>query len=97
MHHERAMAKALRAGDSWRTGFAPTDADLSTFNHPVRMVFGSADPTGSVDLWREFTAGLPHGELEVVEGAGHMPWWDEPGAVGRSVREFVARSDPGLG
>jgi pimeloyl-ACP methyl ester carboxylesterase len=89
MHHERAMAKALRVGDGWRPGFVPKDTDLSTFNHPVRMVFGSADPTGTVDLWREFTTGLPHGELEVVEGAGHMPWWDEPAAVGRSVREFL--------
>jgi pimeloyl-ACP methyl ester carboxylesterase len=94
MHHERAMTQALRNGDGWQPGFVPTDADLSTFNHPVRMVFGSADPTGSVDLWREFANGLPHGELEVVEGAGHMPWWDEPQAVGRSVREFVAGSDP---
>jgi pimeloyl-ACP methyl ester carboxylesterase len=54
------------------------------------MVFGSADPTGSIELWREFAAALPHGELEVVEGAGHMPWWDEPETVGRSVREFLA-------
>jgi pimeloyl-ACP methyl ester carboxylesterase len=95
MHHERAMAKALRLGDGWRPGFVPTDADLSTFDHPVRMVFGSADPTGSIDLWREFTSRLPNGELEVVEGAGHMPWWDEPVAVGRSVEKFLAGSDPG--
>ena len=94
MVHERAMTQALRKGDGWQPGFVPTEAELSTFTHPVRMVFGSADPTGSVDLWRTFTAALPHGELEVVEGAGHMPWWDEPGAVGRSVREFLAGSGP---
>lgn len=97
MHHERAMTQALRNGDGWQPGFVPTDADLSTFNHPVRMVFGSADPTGSVDLWREFTTRLPHGELEVVEGAGHMPWWDEPGAVGRSVRSSWRGRTPGFG
>ncbi len=93
MHHERAMAQALRKGDGWRPGFAPTDAELSTLKHPVRMVFGSADPTGSIDLWRQFAAGLPKGELEVVEGAGHMPWWDEPRGVGRLVREFLTGAD----
>ena len=91
MQHERAMTQALRKGDGWQPGFVPTDADLSTFNHPVRMLFGSADPTGSIELWREFATALPHGELEVVEGAGHMPWWDEPEIVGRSVREYLAR------
>ena len=94
MRHERAMTQALRKGDGWQPGFVPEDADLATFTHPVRMVFGSADPTGSVDLWRTFAGALPHGELQVIDGAGHMPWWDEPDAVGRSVREFVGKSDP---
>ena len=57
-----------------------------------RMLFGSADPTGSVELWRRFTSQLSNGELQIVEGAGHMPWWDEPAMVGRSVRDFLAGS-----
>ena len=44
---------------------------------PIRQ-----DPPTSGAIHR----GLPHGELEVIEGAGHMPWWDDPAAVGRSVR-----------
>jgi pimeloyl-ACP methyl ester carboxylesterase len=35
-------------------------------------------------------ATLPRGELEVVEGAGHMPWFDEPQLVGDRMNRFIA-------
>ena len=92
LQNERAMVRAVLMRDGWRAGFVPTDADLKTVTAPFRMLFGSADPTGSVDLWRSFTSRLAHGELQVVEGAGHMLWWDDPVVVGRSVREFLAGS-----
>ena len=88
--NERAMVRSILLRDGWRAGFVPTDADLGAVTAPFRMVFGSADPTGSVDLWRHFTSRLAQGELKIVEGAGHMPWWDEPTVVGRSVREFLS-------
>ena len=91
MHHERAMVRALLGRDGWQPGFVPTDAEIGGISHPVRMLFGSTDPTGSVDIWRRFTGRLPNGELHLIDGAGHMPWWDEPGSVGRSVREFLGR------
>ena len=92
MHHERGMVRALLGRDGWRPGFLPTDAEIGGIQHPVRMLFGSADTAGSVETWRRFTGRLLHGELETVEGAGHMPWWDEPASVGRSVGEFLGRS-----
>ena len=91
LRHERAMVRAVLARDGWRAGFVPTGPDLEAVSAPFRMLFGSADPTGSVELWRAFSTRLAHGELQIVEGAGHMPWWDEPAVVGRSVREFLSR------
>jgi len=91
LRHERAMVRAVLTRDGWRAGFVQTGADLGAVTAPLRMVFGSADPTGSVDLWRSFTNRLSHGELQIIEGAGHMPWWDDPAVVGRSVREFLSR------
>ena len=90
MRHERAMVRALLGRGGWQPGFLPTDAEIGGIQHPVRMLFGSADTAGSVDIWRRFTGRLAHGELQVVDGAGHMPWWDEPASVGGSVREFLA-------
>ena len=54
MRHERAMVRALRLGDGWRPGFAMEARDLAEVRQPVRMIFGSADPTGTPDIWRRF-------------------------------------------
>jgi pimeloyl-ACP methyl ester carboxylesterase len=90
LRHERAMVQAVLGRGGWRPGFIPTESEAHAIGKPVRLVFGSADPTGSVDLWRAFIEQLPNGELQIVEGAGHMPWWDDPVKVGRLVREFLA-------
>jgi hypothetical protein len=54
---ERAMVRAILTRDGWRSGFAPTGADLEAVTAPFRMLFGSDDPTGSVELWRRRDAG----------------------------------------
>jgi pimeloyl-ACP methyl ester carboxylesterase len=90
LRHERAMVQSLIGGSGWRAGVIPTDADVAALGHPVRMLVGSEDPTGSLEVWRRFTGRLRNGELDVLDGAGHMPWWDDAEAVGRSVRTFLA-------
>ena len=54
------------------------------------MVYGTADPVGSVGIWRQFTGRMPRGELEVVDGAGHLVWYSDPGRVGARVAQFLA-------
>jgi pimeloyl-ACP methyl ester carboxylesterase len=34
---------------------------------------------------------MPHAELDVVEGAGHMPWFDDPAGVAGRVGAFLSR------
>jgi pimeloyl-ACP methyl ester carboxylesterase len=89
MRHERAMVRAIRAGDGWRPGFTLEDRDLADVRQPVRMILGSADPTGTQELWERFIGHLPNGELVVVPDAGHQPWWDEPTEVGANVASFL--------
>jgi pimeloyl-ACP methyl ester carboxylesterase len=89
MRHERAMVQAYLGGRAWRSGFMPTDAELASVRHPVRMLFGTEDPTGTPAIWERFVALLPNASLDLVEGAGHMVWWDDPERVGGSVREFL--------
>ena len=97
MRHERDMVKAYLGKPSWRPGFVPTDEELARVTQPVRMLFGSNDSTGSPDVWKRFVEALPHGELEVIEGAGHMPWWDAPERVGGSVRAFLSAGGSSAG
>ena len=57
------------------------------------MLFGTEDPTGTPDVWQRFVGLLPNASLELVEGAGHMLWWDDAERVGRSIREFLGAGD----
>jgi pimeloyl-ACP methyl ester carboxylesterase len=90
MRHERSMARAVVRGGAYRPGVTFDDASLSAIAQPVRMVFGSADPTGSVEIWKRFTDSLPRGELLTVDDAGHLAWWDDPGRVAEAIHPFLA-------
>ena len=91
MRHERAMARAVV---SWLRGYRPglmfRDAELAGIGQPTLWVYGTADPVGSVDTWRRVVELLPGGELQLVEGGGHVPWLDDPSQVGDHVSRFLA-------
>ena len=70
-------------------GLKISDADLARITQPVLLVYGTADPTGGIDIWRRVVGGMPRAELEVVDGAGHQPWFDAPAIAGR-IRQFAA-------
>jgi len=89
MRHERSMVKAYLGRGAWRPGFLPTDSELAKVQQPVRMLFGTADPNGTPAVWQRFVALLPNGSLELVDGAGHMAWWDDAARVGGSIEEFL--------
>ena len=65
---------------------------LARIEEPTLLVYGTADPTGSVDIWRRVTDSLPDGELQVMEGAGHHPWFEDAQGVAERVQGFLARS-----
>jgi pimeloyl-ACP methyl ester carboxylesterase len=83
------MIKTVVARSGWspRLVFAP--AELRSIVAPTLLVYGREDPVGSVDLWRRFAGMLPAGSLEVVDGAGHMPWFDEPARVASLLERFI--------
>ena len=89
MRHERSMVQAYIGRETWKPGFVPTVAELGSVRQPVRMLFGAEDPTGTPEIWNRFVELLPNGSIEVVDGAGHMLWWDDPARVGRSIRGFL--------
>jgi pimeloyl-ACP methyl ester carboxylesterase len=93
MRHERDMVRSVLGRSGWSPGLVFTDAELRRIETPTRLVFGSADPVGDVDLWRRVIGLMPRGDLALVEGAGHMPWFDEPTEVAALVDGFVAGAD----
>jgi pimeloyl-ACP methyl ester carboxylesterase len=57
---------------------------------PVHLFWGTDDIFGSPESAREFAAGFPNAELQLVEGAGHAPWMDEPDLALESLRSHFA-------
>jgi pimeloyl-ACP methyl ester carboxylesterase len=90
MRHERSLVQKVVGGSGWRPGITFDDAALQAIEAPVLLVYGTADPTGDAGIWRSFTTSLLSGSLELIDGAGHMPWFDEPARVGRLVELFLA-------
>jgi pimeloyl-ACP methyl ester carboxylesterase len=88
--NERAMVRSIVDRRGFVPGLVLTDAEIAGIEQPMLMVYGTADPIGSLDLWRRFVHLLPRGELEVVEGGGHLVWYDEPGRIGARVARFLA-------
>jgi pimeloyl-ACP methyl ester carboxylesterase len=88
--HERDMVRTILWSSGWKPGFMYDDSQLSRVDHPTLMVYGTADPAGSVDVWRRVVGALPNGELQLIEGAGHMPWFDDARLVAAHVERFLA-------
>ena len=89
MRHERAMVRAITTGNGFRPGVHLADDALARIAKPILMLFGTADPAGNPDLWRRYVERLPDGRLELVPDAGHNVFWDDPGGVGSTVRQFL--------
>ena len=87
--HERDTARAIVGRHGYLPGLVLTNAEIAGIEQPTLMVYGTADPIGSIPGWRRFTGRLPQGELEVVEGGGHLVWYDHPGRVGARVAQFL--------
>jgi pimeloyl-ACP methyl ester carboxylesterase len=89
MRHERDMLRSIVRGAGWKPGFLFTDDDFGAVEAPTLMVYGTADALGTVDDWRRVIGAMPRAELRIIEGAGHMPWFDEPRQVADELDRFL--------
>jgi pimeloyl-ACP methyl ester carboxylesterase len=90
MRHERAMVRRVVSGNAYTPDLTFDERELAAIVAPTLMVYGSEDGVGSVDVWERVTSTLPHGQLQVVAGAGHMPWLDDPAGGASRVRRFLS-------
>jgi pimeloyl-ACP methyl ester carboxylesterase len=90
MRNERAMTRTLVGRDRWKPGLTFADEELAAIEAPVSWVVGSADPIGSIDLWRRIATRIRHADITIVDNAGHLPWLDDPAAVADSIRRATA-------
>ncbi len=92
MRHDAAM---IRACGTFLGGFDDTldlSADeLAEVTVPVHVLVGTDDPVGGADVAERLAAALPRGSMEVWDGAGHLPWLDDPARLANSLSSVLAR------
>jgi pimeloyl-ACP methyl ester carboxylesterase len=90
MRAERAMVRTLVGRGGWRPGLTLTESEFGSIAPALLWIVGGDDPIGSVDLWTRVAARMPKADVHVVDGAGHLPWLDDPSQVGGVIRRFLA-------
>jgi pimeloyl-ACP methyl ester carboxylesterase len=63
---------------------------LAKIETPIYWLWGDEDPFGGADVASQFVAQLPKAELELMPGAGHAVWIDDPDHAAKTTRTFLA-------
>jgi pimeloyl-ACP methyl ester carboxylesterase len=63
---------------------------LARIEAPTFLLWGDGDPFGGADVARTLAAQVPGAELELLAGAGHAVWMDDPVHVGTATQAFLA-------
>ena len=65
-----------------------TDEQVGALQAPVLFIVGSHDEIFPPDLIAKAAARVPGSEVELIEGAGHSPYFEQPGAWNALVQDF---------
>ncbi len=65
------------------------DAQLSRLRVPSLVIWGANDRVFSAERGARAARALPDARLRIIEGAGHIPFYDQPDAVVGCLLEFL--------
>jgi 3-oxoadipate enol-lactonase len=65
-----------------------TDEQVAELQPPVLFIVGSHDEIFPPDLIAKAASRVPGSEVEMIEGAGHSPYFEQPSAWNALVRDF---------
>jgi 2-hydroxy-6-oxonona-2,4-dienedioate hydrolase len=63
---------------------------LKLIRQTVMFLWGTHDPFGSVEIGKEIADFVPLSEFHAIEGAGHLPWLDQPAECGKLISHFFS-------
>lgn len=84
----RASARTLIQMDQW----SEWSGRILEIEAPSLLIWGRRDRVNPIGNKSEITAGLPEVELEVIEGAGHLPMLEKPDLVTEILHRFVGEN-----
>jgi pimeloyl-ACP methyl ester carboxylesterase len=70
----------------------PGSCTLPQLDLPILIINGEHDTSARIDAGAELAHALPHAELALIPGAGHLSNLDNPGAYNQALDQFLAKS-----
>lgn len=74
---------------SWETDFAP---HLSSITHPTLIIWGEHDRIFPLAVGEELHHRIHGSQFVRIPGSGHMPQWERPDLVNRSLIAYIQSS-----
>lgn len=91
MRNELALGRAVVS--PWRgpdRQLLLSEGERRSIHPPVRFLWGELDAFGGPAIARAFVEPFPDVKLEIVAGAGHSPWMDDPDLAARLTLRSLA-------
>jgi pimeloyl-ACP methyl ester carboxylesterase len=82
------MARANRLRGA-RPEYRINAEELERIQRPTMLYWGTNDPFGSVETGRRIAKILPSSRFHIAQGAGHLPWLDDPAGCARLTLDFL--------
>jgi len=100
-HHTDTMRNELTSMGNvgtFRRGFDPAltidTAVLQQVRSPTYMLWGDNDPYGDQPVAQQLADALPDAQLEMLPGAGHLPWLDDVDRAAHTVSSHLLSDVP---
>jgi 3-oxoadipate enol-lactonase len=93
-----ARLKLYEAINSFNTQFSweylrglrgPALSDLAAIEQPVLFIAGAEDPLFPKELLASYVPHFPNARIEIVEDAGHSPYFEQPAAFNSLLKTFI--------
>jgi pimeloyl-ACP methyl ester carboxylesterase len=92
------MASAVRPASLWAQLSVMAQADLRdvlpTIAVPTLLIWGDCDARSPLGVTDQFREAIPHAELVLIPGAGHVSNLEQPGPFNDALRRFCRDRAP---
>ena len=92
------MRNEIKAGPRLLTVFGGmnerlllTKSLLASIQTPIHFLWGDEDLYGGAEIARRFVGQIPNASLELMPGAGHAVWMDDPDRAASTTRGFLGQ------
>ena len=69
--------------------YADLQSTLPRLQAPTLLIWGSKDPIMEKAVRKTLSDALPAAQVEIFDGLGHNPFWEQPARVARVIDDFL--------